>query len=178
MANKKQHKHITRELLHKILDYDPTTGYFTWKVKIASKVVVGTCAGSLHKPSGYIQIKLFGHRYAAHRLAFLYVHGWLPDFVDHDDGCGSHNWIKNLREATQSQNMCNSKAKGSNKFKGVFQIPNGRWRAHIHFNGKGKHLGYFDTAEEAHEFRCLAADMIHGEFSNPGIHKYQRTTNQ
>jgi hypothetical protein len=44
----------------------------------------------------------------------------------------------------------------------------GRWRARIRVDGKGIHLGYFDTIEAAHEARKLAM-ASHGFSTNHGL---------
>lgn len=38
----------------------------------------------------------------------------------------------------------------------------------IHLNGEMIHLGYFDTAEEAHAAYCEASAKYHKEFGNTG----------
>lgn len=75
------------------------------------------------------------------------------------------------RKATPVQNSHNKRKYKNNTtgYKGVYTAPNGRqWHARIRNNGKLKLLGVFDTPELAHEFYCLAADMLHGNFANYG----------
>ena len=87
----------------------------------SSRAVKGKEAGTLEK-TGYIRIKLNGHKYMAHRLAWFYEYGkWPTKEIDHKDNIKHHNWIDNLREATRSENIinsikhpsCSSKYKGS-----------------------------------------------------------------
>jgi hypothetical protein len=164
-------KHITAEKLREVLHYDPETGIFTWLVT-RGKMNAGDRAGTEQK--GYRSIKIFGRLYREARLAWFYVHGEWPKIAEHEDGDGLNNRIRNIRDSTQAQNVRNTKKKTNNKsgFKGVcFRKDIQKWGASIQTDGKQKHLGYFETPEDAHEFYCLAADMLHGEFSNHGIHK-------
>ena len=67
---------LTHEMLVELLDYDPATGVFTWKVARSNRVKVGSRAGVFHKVwPGYITFKLNTVVYYAHRLAWLYAHG-------------------------------------------------------------------------------------------------------
>lgn len=90
--------------------------------------------------------------------------------VDHIDGNKSNNRIDNLRPASVSQNAWNSKKRVNNTsgYKGVsFNAP-GRerpWMASIGVNGKRKTIGRYETAEEAHQAYCAAAQALHGEFA-------------
>jgi hypothetical protein len=170
--------HITQEKLKELLDYDPETGILTWRVSLNWRIKVGQRAGTHNKVEGYRKIKIFGRMYREHRIVWLYVHGWLPERVDHDDGNGVNNRIGNLRDCTQAQNCANRKIHSNNEsgYKGVwYSRQHNKWRAAIHMRGRKKHLGLFNTPELAHEFYCLAADMLNGEFSNHGTHKYQMT---
>jgi hypothetical protein len=85
--------------------------------------------------------------------------------VDHEDRNGLHNWRKNLRIATHSQNMMN-RGRQSNNTSGETGVrwTQNRWRAEIKVNGKVKHLGQFISKAQAIRARREAAIKIHGEF--------------
>lgn len=94
----------------------------------------------------------------------------MPDAVerDHKDGDGLNNRRSNLRSVTHAQNMHNSlKARtpnASSRFKGVaFQkrLKSRPWQARI----GDKHLGYFETEEEAGTAYDLAANAERGEYA-------------
>ena len=81
----------------------------------------------------YTYISIYGKRYPAHRLAWLYIYGeWPPDQIDHIDGEPSNNRLDNLRLATNSENQQNRKIASNNTSgaKGVCKIGN-RFKAHI-----------------------------------------------
>jgi hypothetical protein len=89
------------------------------------------------------------------------------DFVDHIDGNGLNNRKSNLRLATISQNNHNQKLSSSSTsgLKGAsFHKLRKRWRAQIKLNGNKIHIGYYDTAEQAHAAYCKASAQLHGEF--------------
>ncbi|MDR6393480.1 AP2 domain-containing protein [Paraburkholderia phenoliruptrix] len=91
--------------------------------------------------------------------------------VDHIDGNRLNNQKANLRICTHAQNLRNQKRRRDNTtgYKGVtFDVKAGRFHAQIRNNGARKHLGHFDTAEEAHAAYCAAALELHGEFANFG----------
>lgn len=88
--------------------------------------------------------------------------------VDHINGNGLDNRRDNLRIATPSQNAMNSKRHKDNRtgYKGVTYFRRDRnYRATIYINGKVTHIGYFDTAEEAHEAYNARAKQEYGEFA-------------
>src|SRR3990167_927341 len=96
----------THERVRELLAYDRKTGIFRWKV-VRHRVPIGSIAGSKHC-DGYWQIRMDGHLYMAHRLAWLWVFGvWPITMIDHKNGDKACNCIENLREATKSQNKAN-----------------------------------------------------------------------
>lgn len=105
-----------------------------------------------------------------HQVVFLMRHGYLPDYIDHVDGDSTNNRIENLRPATQSQNIVNSRLKKNNTsgYKGVtYRKDTGKWRAAIMVNGKHISLGSYFTKEEAYEAYKAGAQKHFGEFARP-----------
>lgn len=98
---------ITQTRLKELFRYRPETGLF-YRLTSRGGFKVGTVAGSSHK-DGYKHIYIDGKHYLCHRLAFLYMTGEMPEFVDHKDRDRSNNKWDNLREATQRTNCGNKK---------------------------------------------------------------------
>ena len=110
-----------------------------------------------------------GKTFRVHRLvakAFLENPDKKPD-VDHIDQNPTNNNAKNLRWATSKNNQYNQGKRKDNSsgFKGVtFQKSRQKYCAKISINGKSKHLGLFESAEEAGQVYDAKAKQIHGEF--------------
>lgn len=166
-------KNVTASVVRDLLDYDPATGIFRWRVDRRSgrsharvQARAGDVAGSI-RTDGYLAIKIEGRSYRSHRLAWLYVYGRWPDpECDHRNCERNDNRIANLREATRAQNNANSSLRTDNAsgLKGVYRR-NARWAAQIRMNGALRHLGYFDTAKAAHAAYSAAAAKLRGEFA-------------
>jgi len=145
---------LTQERLKELLHYDPKTGIF-YRRKKSRRALVGDIAGH-RSTDGYVRISLSCKMYYAHRLAFLYMEGYLPEnYIDHIDRDPSNNSWGNLREASQSCNLKNRKL-NSNNLSGVTGVhcrnkinTHKPWRAHISILGKITQLGRFATKEEA-----------------------------
>ena len=172
---------LTAEYLRSILNYDPATGLFHWKMRIDIEDArirrtwntrfAGKVAGTVKKSDNsdslfYLQICINGKVYKAHRLAWLYVKGeWPEGSLDHRDGDGLNNRFKNIRPATASQNSANSApTRGRTLPKGVHR-KRGRYFAIIGHNRKQRHLGTFDTPEEASAAYQVAARECFGDYA-------------
>jgi hypothetical protein len=159
---------VTRERVMELLDYDPETGAFRWKVGRRG-TRVGDVAGTRHI-QGYRLISIGRRNYLAHRLAWLIVHGaWPATSLDHANGHPDDNRIINLRPATRAENSWNTRTRKHSLIglKGVGRKGT-RFYARIKKHGKVINLGHFASAEEAHRAYCKAAAELHGEFFNPG----------
>jgi hypothetical protein len=157
---RKYRDNLSLERLKELFYYSPTQGEFlNNKNKIAGYI----------DHSGYNKILIDGYPYLAHRLAWLYEYGELPkQDIDHINGNKADNRIKNLRLATGSQNIANSKIHKNNKagFKGVyFDKHSKKYRSCIRKDGEVYHLGSFKTAIEASEEYILAAKNLFGEYA-------------
>lgn len=151
---------ITQSELKEILDYDPETGIFRWKIAVAKKIKIGSIAGCKH-PTGLV-IKINGKIYSARRLAWVYVYGIDPESfrVSPLDGDIYNNKICNLRIITRSELGIglrkNMKPHSTNK-SGITGVSwnngKGRWVATIYISGKLKHLGYFENLISAKKAR-------------------------
>ena len=157
---------LTRGRLMELLEVYPESGHFVWKTWRGGTAHAGTLAGCANS-SGYLLIKIDGHYYLNHRLMWLYVHGcWPENDLDHVNLDKLDNRIKNLREATRSQNVSNGRVRcdSESQRRGVRKIGN-RFMARITKQGVREYLGCYGTAEEAHEQYALAAKRLHGEFA-------------
>jgi hypothetical protein len=162
---------ITQSELKELLHYDPNTGIFTWKVDKAKNVKKGNIAGR-KKINSYIQIQINKKLYFAHRLAWLYVHGEMPEnYIDHVNGIKSDNKILNLRKATPQENQFNRKLnkKSTSGIKGItWHKTNKRWNAVLNVNNKNIHLGSFINLNIAKQVISNARNKYHGDFANHG----------
>lgn len=169
---------LTQEKLKEVLEYDPGTGIFRWKTRMAvtgsSRALkawntknAGKVAGKIGK-NGYVYICVeYGLR-TAHRLAFIYMTGAAPDFVDHKDTNRANNRWDNLREASPTQNAANSNLRKDNKsgHKGIYWYGHiSCWRAVIQRDGKQINLGYFKEKQRAIDAYQTKAKELFGPFA-------------
>lgn len=152
--------------IKEVLRYDPETGIFRWKKPTSNRVREGEEAGTPH-PAGYIKIMVFGKRFYAHRLAWMFVYGVEPENeIDHIDGIKTNNRIANLRDVPMSINRQNvRKPRRDNLLTGLLGVSQnkrtGKFTARIQTGGEYIHLGTFSTPEEAHSAYLDAKRTLH-----------------
>ena len=130
--------------LNELLNYDPDTGIFTWKVA-RGRVTKGTVAGQVNKRWGYRTITIDKVKYYAHRLAWYISTGDDPGDldIDHKNHNRDDNRIENLILATRSENCSNraTPALYARKHRN-------KYLAQLTFRGVKYYLGLYDTPEE------------------------------
>lgn len=147
--------------LLRLLSYCKDSGDFRWNVRRPGGINPGDIAGTLIQ--GRVYIRFEGRQQMAHRLAFIYMTGDLPEeHIDHQDGNPSNNAWGNLRACSRSQNHQNRKVSKRNK-SGMLGVSkhSGGWQATIAKDKKYHHLGLFKTPEEAHQAYLDAKARLH-----------------
>lgn len=155
---------LTAARVRQILEYDPKTGAFRWKPRPGQRFKVSLLDQTPGRAvKGHWEIRLGDRTYQAHRLAWLMMTGeWPPEQVDHINRDGLDNRWENLRLASHSENQRNGRPR---PLKGAsWHKASQKWRAVITVNDKQIALGYFETAEEAHEAYREASAKYHGVF--------------
>lgn len=150
--------------------YEPETGRFFLRSSGGQEV------GS-RSESGYVVLSFRIARKQvvarAHRVAWAIVHGqWPATDIDHINGDRADNRLANLRPATRSQNCANSNAaRGVSGLRGVtYHRQCKKWAAQTQAGGRTKrHLGLFDTREEAFAAYVMAVRTQHDGFEVPRL---------
>lgn len=155
---------MTQDFLKECVTYDPDTGIFIWNTRplshfkdlhawsVTNSIYEGKVAGRLNR-EGYIEITIGYKFYRAHRLAFLYMEGYLPEnCVDHIDKNKSNNKWENLREVSIMCNGQNCNLAKNNKtgITGVhLNKKTNKFISYIMTAGVAKRLGSFSNLDDA-----------------------------
>lgn len=154
--------------LNAAFHYDPITGDLTFKTTSRSGTA-GALATFAHS-RGYLSVSIAGKQYLAHRIIFMMMEGYWPEHIDHINHNKADNRWANLREVQQEVNNRNmpKQTNSATGYIGVsFMKTKNKYRAYITVDSKAKHLGVFDTAEEAAAARELAS-IHYGYHTNHG----------
>ncbi len=143
---------ITQERLKELLHYDPESGIFTRLKNQTNSTKVGERAGTMQH--GYRHIKIDKVKYKASHLAWLYIYGKWPDhIIDHINNTPDDDRISNLQDITlrgNQQRRTKLRKDNTSGYIGVcYNKGAKKFAAQILINGHSKHLGLFNTAEEA-----------------------------
>ena len=110
-------------------------------------------------------------RVLAHRGHTVYLHRFIVEgpnemLVDHADNDGLNCRRSNMRLATKAQNQANSPGHkpGVSGFRGVIQAGK-KWRAQMTVNNRRRHIGCYDTPEDAARAYDEAVRAHWGEFA-------------
>jgi hypothetical protein len=103
-------------------------------------------------------------------LVWIWHNGVIPAGyeVDHRDRGTLNDRIENLRLATRSQNCINRRIHSNNTtgYKGVYwHKRDAVWYVRVSVENVGRHLGNFDTFEDAVACRDKWVAEHHGEFA-------------
>jgi len=151
--------------VRELFDYDPLTGILKWRASArrrGGKHKAGDVAGS-DDSKGYFQVCADYRVMRLHRVIWCWMTGAWPSSglaVDHADGNGKNNVWANLRLATHSQNMANSRLRSTNTtgMKGVYYDKIRRkWYAYVRVE--------FPSAQEARAAYRKIATAAFGEFA-------------
>jgi hypothetical protein len=146
MSHKPKSRPIEKYLSKENLVYESSTGSFYFRLKDNSLKRAGWI-----DQHGYRLIRLYGVLLREHHLVWLFETGSWPEFeLDHEDGDPSNNKFSNLRPANRRGQGANQSVQKRREgfYKGVYKVGN-RYNAKIKHRGKSRHLGMYDTPEEA-----------------------------
>lgn len=111
-----------------------------------------------------------GHIYKLMHVMVMELEGFIcsqNEEIDHINGKPNDNRFENLRIASHGENMKNVKLPYNNisGYKGVYYSKRERkWKATIRINKRQKHLGTFDTKDEAVVARLRAEELYYGKY--------------
>jgi hypothetical protein len=166
------------ETIRELLDYDENTGRFTWRfrplsmfqserthktwnTRFAGKPALCTLAHN-----GYLYGAIFGENFSAHRVAWHYVNGVVPNEIDHINGDKTDNRIANLRSVNRRTNCQNLPRRSGNSSGSIgvsWDKVNSKWHVRL----GTKHIGRFASFDDAVKAR-KDAEREYGYHENHG----------
>lgn len=171
---------IGRDYLRECFHYNPDTGIFTpierprshFSSELSYQMSLRTRRKGVELSArdmyGYLTVWLDGSVYKAHRLAFLYMTGEMPKYVDHINQVKDDNRWCNLRPATKSQN-CSNVGLRSHNTSGTLCVSwskrSRKWLVSLTKDKKKIYIGMFDDFELAELVAGEAREHYHGEFA-------------
>jgi|14BtaG_2_1085337.scaffolds.fasta_scaffold62214_3 hypothetical protein len=150
----------SKEELHRLFRYED--GRLYNKIFRGPRAPVGQEAGTINTKGPnerYRKLTINGKRYGANRIVWKMFNGEpsLDLQIDHINGNTLDDRIENLRLVTNQENQFNQ-----TKTKGYYwHKSHNKWQAKIVLNQKQKHLGSFNTKDEAREAYLEAKEENH-----------------
>jgi len=171
-------KALIQEYLKEILDYNETTGFFTWKERNRkyfksdrafnawNSKMKGKRAGNKNTIN-YRTIRIQQENHLEHRLIFIYLYGSVDSdvHIDHINNIRDDNRIKNLRIATPEQNSKNLKVCLSGNTSGLLGVSwsnrDKKFISQIKTKGKNILIGKYDNKHIAHQAYLTEKRKLH-----------------
>lgn len=136
--------------------YDPDTG-IVFNKNSKHKKPLGSVQKNRSSGKHYKTITVGNRLLRVHRVAWLlHYKEWPKGQIDHINGNGIDNRLKNLRCVTHAENGRNTKKKSNNSsgVNGVYKCTQtGKWRAEIMVNRKKHCLGRHSKLDDAKKAR-------------------------
>ena len=143
-------REVTQGVLHQKFKYDSSAGLLIRRCN-SGTAKAGDVAGTLHS-TGYIEVRVFGKLFKAHRLIWMMWFGeWPNGEIDHINGVRNDNRLTNLRDVSTAENMRNKRLYSNGKT-GVHGVGfyNGHWTAVIkEMPNTQRCIGTFDNLFDA-----------------------------
>ena len=117
---------------------------------------------------GYVVGKKKNQMIFIHKFIYANIDPSYKGIIDHEDRDRLNNQQYNLRPATKSQNIANSRFSIANKtgYRGVsWSKQNKNYQTQIRVNNTNIHLGYYDDLKEAAKIYNIAAKKYFGDFA-------------
>ncbi|QDH46759.1 putative host cell division inhibitor Icd-like protein [Aeromonas phage LAh_9] len=157
---------LTHEYLTEILDYNPDTGVFTWKVDNTNQTRKGDIAGNVTR-NGYVDIGVLSGLVFAHILAWFYVtKEWPNKTIDHKNQVRHDNRFENLRLADYSQQQANTTRKDNTSgYRCVYyNKKSNTWYSVVGFRGEIHRKHGFNSDVEAYYWSLQKRKELHESF--------------
>ena len=87
---------ISKERAQQLFNYNRLSGEIKWKVNFNPRAKKGSVAGYIDQ-KGYRQITILGKKYAAQKIAWIFINGRYKGQIENIDGNILNNAIQNLR---------------------------------------------------------------------------------
>lgn len=172
---------LTQEIVKEFLDYDPETGKLTWRERDRKWFTSDRTCNSWNvrfprkeaftslNNGGYLEGKILGKYYKAHRVIWLWMTGeWPKEQVDHINHDRTDNRWCNLREASRLENYRNQSQYKNNKSGCTGVCKQGlKWYTQIAVDGKNVYLGRYNSYDDAVAIR-KEAEVKYGFHNNHG----------
>lgn len=173
----------SQDYLNECLIYYPHSGALVWRErpqnhfssvrgwKQWNRIHAHQEAFTARSGGGYACGGIDYKSYLAHPIIWKMVTGDEPEAIDHDNGIRDDNRWVNLNASSYALNAKNT-AKSSRNTSGIagvsWSTKRNKWRVQIGIGkGKNKHIGYFDTLDEAKDAKARA-NIEYGYHPNHG----------